>query len=114
MKKIEKWEAVDGTIFDTEEECINYEQNSAVVVTLNELTETFPDPDKFTGCLKLITQICKNTTPCESCLFSKWEACMLSDYPEKWDLDGITKIFTKINDGDKEPNNNENSDSRRI
>ena len=97
MKKIEKWEAVDGTIFNTEEECIKYEQNSVTVAALNELTETFPNPDKFTGCLKLISRICKHTTDCESCLFAKWGACMLSEYPEKWDLDGITEIFTKIN-----------------
>ena len=96
MKKIEKWEADDGTIFETEEECEKYEQNSTKVAVLNELTETFPDLGKFACGLKLITRICENTD-CKTCLFANgWGACMFSDYPEVWDLDGITKIFTTI------------------
>ena len=109
MKKIEKWEAVDGTIFNTEEECIEYESKSAKITTIHKLAESLPDLDKFINCLQLISLHCDNCIDCkEFCPFvDEYKGCIFTDFPNSWNIDEITKLFTKIDNMNKEKNNND-------
>lgn len=109
MKKIEKWEADDGTIFETKEECEKYEKHSGKVALMNEFAKSLPDLDRFINCLRLISRTCYDCDDCEnSCPFTdESKSCIFFDSPDAWDIVEITKLFTKINDMNKEKNNND-------
>ena len=109
MKKIEKWEAVDGTIFKTEEECRKYEQTSKKVQALNRLAKYAKDVDSIIDVFKEINNYCSNeVSDCDDCIFfCPSEVCMLKETPNEWDISRISKFFSNLkNSTDIDGNDN--------
>ena len=84
MKEIRKYEAFDGEIFDTETECINYENQ-------------FEEIKKAREAVKTIMSYCaSHETSCSSCIFNDPEQgeCMFfsSSVPEEWTVASGIKI----------------------
>ena len=75
MKKVEftQYIADDGTIFDTEEECVNYEK------TLNF------NVDELYNAAETIKKYCASQEKCKYCRFYNL-GCMFDTNPIDWDI----------------------------
>ena len=75
MKKVEvtQYIADDGTVFDTEEECVNYEK------TLNF------NVDELYNAAETIKKYCVSNTTCGHCKFFNG-FCMIDTTPVDWDI----------------------------
>ena len=81
MEKIEKYKAFDGTLFDSEKECLNYEKLREKQIA------------KAASCAKIISEFCNDS--CEDCHFnimlgSVFEpSCLFNRKPCEWDDYGV-------------------------
>lgn len=73
MKKIYKYEAFDGKMFDTEIECVQYENSHEEIRKIKEAAKT-------------IANYCA-TIDCRNCIFTHKDSCIMSDFaPCDWKI----------------------------
>ena len=76
MEKIEVYKAFDGTLFDSEKECLDYEKLREKQIT------------KAASCAKIISEFCNNR--CEDCYFNIMRgsilepSCLFNCKPCEW------------------------------
>ena len=72
MKVIVQYQAEDGTIFNTEKDCLDYEATADI-----------------RAAAKVLREYCHKFEDCHSsCIFCKHNECMLSEFmPQSWEIE---------------------------
>jgi heterodisulfide reductase subunit C len=99
MKVVNRYEAIDGTIFDNEEQCLEYEKAYKMNVGIAKFTDIVSlvrDNPSIIEFLNMMRDYCKMQEDCDNCFLCD-SNCPIAEYPYEWKVDKFVKFVDKFN-----------------